>query len=431
MSQRALRDARKYNSAGNLIPVIGAGCSIPFGLPNWRNLTIDLMNYFVDDNELHHGINKYIYGGEYWKAIEMIKDFGVCSEGDINEYVAEKVSAYQYYNNIDNNYKDILKINSNIILTTNYDSLLNVCSHHIGLSSPYNPINLNEIDFSSHKLFMDNNRRIIHLHGQASNSGSIVLTERSYKKLYTDEKYKRLFNLIGGSKAFIFIGMSFDDQFMRELMKDHIEVFKSKSFILLDEDQKDKYGILKANFNIEAITYNSVKDGHINGIRKIINELSDNPLEESSEKNITAIKPIGAIYSEEKFSFVENSLFYKKLLLEDVDSLTLEISKLYFVAAEEYILQLRNAVINPEIIEKIFFIVFMKYLEQMKHEYSINKCSQSFVEKVHEILESIDYSRYMDILSKDMHILVHEKQGLIHILANEDDGRIWWGDKRV
>ncbi len=47
MEQETLLDLQELYSKGLLIPVIGSGLSMPFGLPDWKKLILDAAEFFI------------------------------------------------------------------------------------------------------------------------------------------------------------------------------------------------------------------------------------------------------------------------------------------------------------------------------------------------------------------------------------------------
>lgn len=427
MSERTIRLANQFYKDGNLVPIIGAGCSMPFGSPGWDVLIQEIATESIENKALIEAVNHYVNIHDYWGAIKSIKDFGNLNEDDIKQDVANKIGCIKMDETVDNNLVDLASMDFDIYLTTNYDHFLSKC-----IKSQSVPICLSDVDFNTQTLFESKsktNKSIYHLHGHISNPGTIVISRESYEILYADEKYKKMFNLLGASKAFLFIGMSFDDQFMRLLLEKHVDVFKSKSFILLDKAQNRKFKELKEKYNVEIIEYDSSTDGHIIAIRNVLEEISKRPVD-IKELGKDNNEVIGAILDKEKISKVEENLFFEKLKLEDIEELTVELCKLYFIAAEEYVAALKKHVISKEIIRKVLFVVFTKHKELFISEYQKSKSSQSFLKKVHEVLKETDFSRFIANLSNEQIMIDIEQQGLIHILADDPDEEIWWGNKR-
>ena len=425
MKIRVKNMVTEFYKNGDLIPVIGAGCSIPFGSPSWYNLIDEIAKDSISSAGILEAIEFSLKKNDYWEAIKDIKKFGRINEQDIQEEVADKIKKIKFNSSIDNNLKNLAEMDFNIYLTTNYDHFLKeyVVSDEV-------PICLPEIDFNSYRLYTNESKQIYHLHGHISNPGTIIISEESYNQLYEQEKYKNMFSLLGASKAFLFIGMSFDDQFMRALLKNHVSIFKSKSFILLDKSQSDKFDELKKNYNIEVIEYDSSSSNHILAIRDVLKEIANSKSFPTNSINLEC-EVIGPKLDDKRLETSEENLFYKKLKLENVDDSILELATLYFLAAEEYILSLRKNSVSKEILEKILYIVFATYKEEFVIEYKKNKCSESFVNKVHSVLKDVDFSRHMIDLESKQHITKLERQGLIHNLADDPIKGIWWGDHRI
>lgn len=88
-----ITDLQQLYKKGNLVPFIGAGCSVPFNVPDWDTLileyaeTINVQEFpgFIDLVKLE--LSKF----EYWEAVRAIKRYGKRSEQDIQEYVCKSV----------------------------------------------------------------------------------------------------------------------------------------------------------------------------------------------------------------------------------------------------------------------------------------------------------------------------------------------------
>src|SRR5690606_22770593 len=134
-------------------------------------------------------------------------------------------------------------------LTTNYENILN---DYVKCDVP---LILKDVDFNTQELF--DTKRVFHLHGYLANPGSIVISNESYKDLYANKKYNELLKLVTGTRKLLFIGFSFDDQFLRQLIKDHREYFKGDHYIILDNPSESKVRELKEDFGLNTIRYNS------------------------------------------------------------------------------------------------------------------------------------------------------------------------------
>ncbi|WP_277602650.1 hypothetical protein [Bacillus sp. 3a] len=70
------------------------------------------------------------------------------------------------------------------------------------------------------------------------------------------------------------MGFSFDDQFIKTLIKEHKEYFKSTHYILLSNPTEDKIRELRKNYGLITIPYDAENSTHPAEIRKILHEIS-------------------------------------------------------------------------------------------------------------------------------------------------------------
>ncbi|MGE7112784.1 ABC-three component system protein [Lysinibacillus sp. NPDC047702] len=319
----------------------------------------------------------------------------------------------------------------NLYLTTNYENLL-----FKYVQCDILPILMKDIDFSTQELF--DAKRILHLHGYTSNSGSIVLSRESYQELYANNKYNELLKQVTGTKTLLFMGFSFEDQFIRELIKNHRQYFKGNHYIILDNPSEDKSRVLKEEYGLITVKYNSHNSSHSEEIRKILAHISEIKKDETyaavQEKGLDS-KIQNVVLGAQIDDFnqdVESNLFYQKLKIEDIEADLLELSKAFYVAAEIYIRDLKLNGMSVDVINAVLAKVLIKYKERYRDTYNKNgKNSNEFLDAVHETLENFDFGRLSNLFSENEVSDEDEKRGLIHILTNEEKINIWWGKNRI
>jgi hypothetical protein len=429
-----LQNLKKDYQAGNLVPFIGAGLSVPFKVPTWKELIENITEKYATGKYsfVKEAVNFLLERNDYWGAIDTLKKFIPIVDQDIQSEIVNLIEEKKIRLEDENshNYSDLAKMNFVLYLTTNYENLL-----YEYIKCETVPILLKDFNFNTQNIF--DTKRIFHLHGYISNPGSIVISRESYEELYRDKKYDNLLKLVTGTKKLLFMGFSFDDQFVRRLIKDHKSYFNGNHYIILNNPSDQKVRELKEEYGLITIEYNAENSSHTEEIRKILNYISAQEETEfkatesviNEEENAPKVI-IGAKLSDMSQN-VENNLFYRKLLIENIDASLIELSSYFYIAAEMYIRQLRNNGMPVEIIDAILAKVFIKYKERYYDTYKKFGDSQQFLEAVHRSLEKIDFGRYAKLFSDTEKSDEDENRGFIHILAEDEERDIWWGENRL
>ncbi|CAH0122771.1 hypothetical protein PAE9249_05362 [Paenibacillus sp. CECT 9249] len=425
MTSQNIAHLRKMYSIGRLVPFIGAGLSVPFKIPSWVDLITELASNMpsqfrpVVQFELDHK--------NYWDAVECLIKYGGYDERQIQEEIVRLIQEKQVRcpSDDEHNYSDIGKLDFQRILTTNYDQWL---FEYLQGDRLYPQI-LSQSSVSSHELVLDPSpKRIWHLHGNISDTGSLVLTRTKYKQVYSQEKYKRLFSLLSGSCVLLFMGFSFDDEYIRQLIQDYNDTFQARHFILLDRPSTEITRELKEKYRLEVIPYDSTNSGHAKEIRRILYE-------------ITATESLPPSSMDDDELFVEppdpetkkdlnSNLFCKKIKLERIDNETYELSKDFFFFADKYIRKLRKKRFDERVIGTILTVCAMKYADIKRSSYNVHFDSQLFIDEVHKQFGCLDYGRLTKVIQECLPY-DFENKGLIHVLADDWEKDIWWGENRI
>ncbi|MEC3655855.1 SIR2 family protein [Bacillus siamensis] len=432
-----LVNLKKDYLEGKVVPFIGAGLSVPFKVPTWKELIEDITaKYAVGDFDfVRAAVDVLLARNDYWDAIDQIKKFMSLDDQDIQSLIIEIIEEKKIHIDDESlhNYVDIGKMDFKLFLTTNYENLL-----YKYINCETYPMLLRDIDFSTQTLF--DKKRVFHLHGYLSNAGSIVISRDSYKDLYNDEKYNNLLKAVTSTKKLLFMGFSFDDQFIQKLILDHREFFKGQHYILLDNPPDFRVKELKDKFGLTTIKYNSENSSHPKEIRKVLGLVAERKNEDDTDSNTkegekceiidNKLLITGAKISDMDKN-VESNLFYKKLKVENITSGLIDLSSLFYVAAESYIRELKNSGMSIGVIDILLGKVFIKYKEKYSDTYEKFGNSQQFVEVVHETLKKLDLGRRSKLFSENEVSDEDENRGLIHILADDEKRDIWWGEKRI
>lgn len=433
MMNPKLNELKIEYQKGNIVPFIGAGMSMPFNIPDWGNLIYNIaLEYFQSCTFLEGLISHHLEKYDFWGAIEALKEYIELSEQDIQEEIVNIIDSNR--KQIDeelHNYSDFTNMNFNLFLTTNYENILD---QHLGCNE--SPMLLKNYNSNTQNLFTK--RRVMHLHGYTSDPNSIVISKEKYNELYQDNKYDNILKAITSGKKLLFLGFSFKDQFVRTLIKDHKKLFQGKHYIILSDSDSTMRKELKEEFGLTTIDYSLKGSSHVKEIRKILRYLnttdadvetgSSLPFEKKKSKVI-----IGAGLDDMQKN-VEDNLFYKKLGLEKIDQEMIELSSLFYIAADEYIRDLRTHGMPKKHIDILLRKVFFKYKENFVRIYKKDGDSPILLDAVHSSLEKLDLGRHESLFDDNSRADEYENKGFIHILADDSTNtknEIWWGDKRL
>lgn len=423
-----LEKLRQDYQNGLIVPFIGSGLSAPFGIPTWGDMIRSLTEKYADKEFVKDAVGFDLSRYDFWGAIDNLKKYTYIQEEDIQEEVVKLIQEKQIKLEDDflHNYSDLSSMDFNFYLTTNYENLLNQY-----LKYDIQPICLSDIQFNTQELL--NQKRVCQLHGTSSNAGTIVLSKESYEKLYSDKKYDDLLKLVTGTKKLLFLGFSFDDQFIKTLIEEHKQSYKGEHYILLNNPTEEKIRELKSKYRLNTIPYNAEESSHVMEIRKILFEISK-PLSISVGNNGNGSAQtkspviVGAGLSSYKEN-LEGNLFYKKLRLENINPMLIDLSSDFYVAADKYIREMNRLGMSIDVIDIILGQIFLEYKELYVSIYSEHGNSEEFLKEVHKSLESINYGRHKELLKNNI-TNKYENKGFVHILADDEEKGIWWGEER-
>lgn len=426
-----LEQLRNDYKKNKVVPFIGAGLSLPFKIPSWRDLIRHITKKYATGKLatlLPSAVEWHLENNDYWGAIEQIKNYSNLIDQDIQRMIVQLIKEKRMHieDASEHNYSDLAKMDFKLHLTTNYENLL-----HENIKCEELPILLKDIDFSSQDMFDD--KRICHLHGYTANPGSIVISRSSYEKLYSNQKYGELLKAVTSNKHLLFMGFSFDDKFVSDIIKDYKQYLNGMHYILLDNPTTSRIRELRKDYGLITIPYETKDSSHVKEIREILQyihasvSVGEEITETSRLEGVTPVI-IGAGLKDFKKN-VEGNLFFKKLKLENIDQSLIELSSAFYVAAEEYVRNLLKAGMTVEVIDVMLGKVFIKYKERYIDTYKKHGDSEQFLSVVHESLENFDLGRY-SLFLKDNRSDENENRGLIHILAENEDEDIWWGKER-
>lgn len=426
MNEYFIKEIKEKYNQKKIIPFIGAGLSIPFELKPWGTLINELKESFLE-KEYWKAVDFDVENKNYQEAIDSIKKFGFIDDQPIQEKIATDYSIRKnnISNTIDNNYIDLVKNNFKVYLTTNYDRLMDDYLPEINSFK-----SMNEYTSSIPRLFEENGEKyLFHIHGCVSNPESIIISSEKYDEVYSKEEFGRSMSAFSSNYSFLFLGFSFDDVFVKKLVKEHKDFFKGTHYMLtssgsIDSSKKEE---LSKDYGIRVIEYNINNSSHVIEIRKLLKIITSEKTENIQNSYEYPSVSIKELLTEE--TDYEENLFYQKLKIENIGEDLRDISKFFYIASEKFIRRSKKLGLPKEFIDGILAEVFMMFKEKYSHIYiREGKTSEELLIEMHKNLNEINIDRLVDKSNKPTG---SENKGFIHILADDKEKDIWWGSARI
>lgn len=232
-----------YNS--NLIIFLGAGISVPIGVPLWNQLANDLLKMCCYNNYIDYFEKERILS-KVDNPVELVSIAGKLFEKNKNscEFQSKMISFLKLdkkSGESDDDYnKRVIRINDVIdkitglsekIVTTNADKLFDD-----KLTPFYKLEDLSIENFKSH------NQAVFHIHGSIDDENTLVFTRKQYIERYNFNKdFKNFLSDLFSDPnyTFLFIGYSFrDTELLSYIINDDIKK-RSKMYLLKEYFKKD------------------------------------------------------------------------------------------------------------------------------------------------------------------------------------------------
>ena len=188
----------------NIAIFIGAGLSVAAGLPDWKSLTIAILEGLKDREPRANGFvdalnNNLFEPIDILNKIQPLKSFAIeLFEKEIRKY--DKVQPTSMHSKVS-------KISSRII-TTNYDDLLEESNPDFEKVAYNNTYKVSKIS--------DYDKSIFKIHGDISEPDKCILFPKEYEDLYSHDEKTSIFELkkYFSDKSILFIGFSLSDPYI-------------------------------------------------------------------------------------------------------------------------------------------------------------------------------------------------------------------------
>lgn len=193
-------------------------------------------------------------------------------------------------------HKAIIALDQRILITTNFDTLLEdawTAAYYENPVKTHHPTVINCIDGSAFKMLRDDKDYIVKLHGDINNVESIVFDTSSYQKnAFGNTYYKELINSLLLTHTFVFIGFSMADPAISLIVEMYAHRFPDSRphYIFtsgkIPQEVKDLWKSLR---KLYIITYNKV-DNHkelIEGLTNLNKKVCDRRSEIIANQNLS------------------------------------------------------------------------------------------------------------------------------------------------
>ncbi|PEF75624.1 SIR2 family protein [Bacillus pseudomycoides] len=259
-----------------IVPFLGSGVSIPLGLPDWGGLIWEMKEKLSrqEDQEYFETLMKQ---GDFLSALDLVLGYSpsLNTESRIKEYVSKRIRD-DFKGDVDDslhNIKDILNLNSDFVITTNYDNAL---SHY---KKGYATAKTTDDIENLQDLFDEKQQQVIHFHGMADRKKTMIVTRQDYDDFYDNQKTKDILNGIMAGKPLIFIGFSFKDLYFQDLYTRIRTNIGGEHFIILpnlhprENKQLSNRGLRPIGIKVAREGNGLSRQGYVDALKYIINRI--------------------------------------------------------------------------------------------------------------------------------------------------------------
>lgn len=414
----------KAAQEGNLVLFIGAGCSIPLGLPSWKELLLEIL-LKLDER---YGEVSII---NFKNLITKIEDNSLSLIEVLNKLESEKIEyvkeakqiVYDKINSFSNNnlhseIHNLIWAISKKIITTNYDRILEN-------NKPVDrdiKIFYNDNPFLTSKTLDDKLEFLYKIHGDFENPDSIILFDCDYKINYSIDRHNH--NALGAifkGKTLLFIGFSLADPYVKNLFLNIKNIYGgyklNEHFVFTNRN--DDF----SEFDIKGIKIDNWEDDLLTNLREILHKSNQKIIvkDSNSISNKNDIEDFNSINEliNEKIKLLKKNPSDSKIITE-LNDLRKKIDKLYFEELD-YLKDIPEYRNNE--IRSLFDSI-----------YSSEKLDRNLLERINNIRTNyIDFHWYdrSVILSAIVCSSIHfnkaddVKIGLIVDFINDNEEKVW------
>jgi len=421
----------------NLVIFVGAGCSIPLGLPSWKKLIEDILqeldSKFGETSDTNF---KNILNGVKTNSKSLFDALSKI-ENDSDNGSTFKIKSKEFINSlveeISKNLPEESKVHSLLweisskIITTNYDKILQkYIPKHLDPKIFYNTN-----AFQGLKSQSDNSQFLYKIHGDYEDPETIILFESDYNDIYKNENYNTdTLTTHFKEKTFLFIGFSLTDPFVNDLFIKIKKIYKgytvNEHFIFTTKNEDfikyDVNPIKIDNWNDDLIEYleelKKIKVQNESTIKKLI-IVSEEEIKKDDELTKDDVNNIFEIITKKTSELLSNP--GDKELATEVKDLRVKLDKLLYEKID-YLQEIDKPFRNNDL--QILFDTI----------YSSEKLNTHTLEQIRKVRNSTDIYKWYDrsvIVSAITCSLIHfnkadeQKITLLIDFINDNEEKVW------
>lgn len=185
----------------------------------WSDFLIFAANE-VADAKVKRQINSLIKASDYLMACELLHT------PLEDRWERLLISEFSQVADPSDLHKAIVRLDQRIMLTTNFDKILENTWGCPDISATHHPTTITELNSSSFKMLRDDNKYLIKLHGTIDKPETIIFTKENYNKYaYGNWIYRELLGALLLTHTFVFIGFSMTDPAVSFVIEMHAQKF--------------------------------------------------------------------------------------------------------------------------------------------------------------------------------------------------------------
>ncbi|WP_372159325.1 SIR2 family protein [Xanthomonas arboricola pv. pruni] len=185
----------------------------------WSDFLIHAASKIEDEN-VKKMAEKLIEGKDYLLACEVIRRK---LDADWTTVVAEEFSQVAFPSPL---HEAIINLDQRIILTTNFDKLIETAWGEVNKESTHYPRVISKVDSSAFRMLRDSGDYIVKLHGTVDDPSSFIFTKSEYiERAFGSWVYTDFVSSLLATHTLLFIGFSMADPAVTLLVERHASRF--------------------------------------------------------------------------------------------------------------------------------------------------------------------------------------------------------------